>query len=112
MCKVKLARCSGMLLESKPVTYSWFPVQEEPPHILPNSAVIAGPAKIDNMVCITKMDTYDGGKSWKLGSGKYGRRIRRKKFLDKGKIELNIKTQEINPPIYLGRQRKEGCYGQ
>jgi hypothetical protein len=30
MCKVKFPKCCGIRLESKPVSYSWFPVQMGP----------------------------------------------------------------------------------
>jgi hypothetical protein len=30
MCKVKFQRCRGIRLESKPVSYSWFPAQVRP----------------------------------------------------------------------------------
>jgi hypothetical protein len=30
MCKVKFQRCRGIRLESKPVSYSWFPTQVGP----------------------------------------------------------------------------------
>jgi hypothetical protein len=30
MCKVKFLRCRGIRLESKPVSYSWFPIQVGP----------------------------------------------------------------------------------
>lgn len=33
--KVKQARCLGVLLESKPVSYSWFPAQVGPLYSLP-----------------------------------------------------------------------------
>ena len=30
MCKVKFQKCCGIRLESKPVSYSWFPAQVGP----------------------------------------------------------------------------------
>ncbi len=55
MCKVKQARCPGVLLESKPVSYPWFPVQVGPPQNLPGSILIAGGIKIPDTVWILNL---------------------------------------------------------
>jgi hypothetical protein len=52
MCKVKQVRCPGVLLESKPVSYSWYTAQVRPLHILPKSAVISGSTKAADMIFI------------------------------------------------------------
>jgi hypothetical protein len=49
MCKVKLAESPSIPLKSKPVSYSWFPAQMGPPHILPDLAVIIWLAEIIDM---------------------------------------------------------------
>ena len=66
MCKVKQARSPGVPLESKPVSYSWFPGHVGPHginpgsiglrpmrNILPNPSLITKPAKVADMIRIS-----------------------------------------------------------
>jgi hypothetical protein len=48
MCKVKLAGCPGVLSESKPVSYSWFPSQVGPQ--VSNPGYSSGADKLANVV--------------------------------------------------------------
>jgi hypothetical protein len=50
----------GIGLESKPVSYSWFPAQEGPLHHLPAQELITGPAKIKLMTFIYSKGSVGG----------------------------------------------------
>jgi hypothetical protein len=65
MCKVKQTRCPGVLLESKPVSYSWFPAQVGPQVSNPGYSIRAD--ILDNVVA-GKAHARRG--KWKTVSGK------------------------------------------